>query len=1046
MKKLIIVFCFLLPGHPSFSQDGNSGFGMEKYKQFMSPQASSMLRFDRVEAISNDGAPVVKVPLYAVDDPDFDLSGTLQYSSGGFRPVENDNYVGRDWTLMHGGVIYREVKGMPDDFLKCAEVYAQDGFLANVKKPVFNDAQTRSLLLDNPANNLTQNILSEAMGDMTFVLRSDKAMREVNSDVYSFRFGPHAGKFMINFDGTVRVVSYTGHKYEVDLSHYTNVTDSRYNKYNSSITIKTDDGYSYKFGGELGALEYSIHTWNKYYVFADTYRETEIVISAMHLTEVRSANKRTLRYRYMDNVDESFTRQRRNMVSSTYYGQLKTANAHLNCQLNVRAYHDSQSPYTPVMIVTDKILFARNFDPRGTTPDCIVKSFALNKVALIESIETENTRIDFTYEQREVPTIDKSLVLGTSAFPSECGAALRSVEVYDKIDTRWSRSKTHRLTYEYAGERMFLKKVANADDGTWVFKYNYHPAKSFTANLDHWGYLNKPGNSPEPLGLVPATVAADSQDQIPYSKAREPGTALCSANMLTHVYFPTGGYTVYEYEPHTYASAITQERKNSFRKTLTPNAGGTNSYAGGARVRSIKFFKSANEKAKEVTYRYTKAIDSDQSSGILMYTPRYVHHEKVICFVPNGLVDPAPMPMVYENGDGINPRPDGSHVQYSRIFEISQEESPLRNSVYKETVFTDYATNPDGPGANKFYYTYPYSAAPLEEMMVISRDYDYFCWMRADMENLSHERGKVLRETYYAGADGIEKRIEYRYARKGSDRYNVLVSCPALYNTSFCFLFRPVKVPMSSYHLTGKSVTEYRDAVPSTCSETYEVDDDGYVKNEVRTTSKGDLHKTVYTYRKDRSATSDFGGLLDEKSEWLVGGGTEKMLARQRFFYSVYGKVSGYETYSDGDVLVDRVHSVYTDGYGNPVLISRNDREEEIIVWGYNGSRPVAVIKNAEYDDVKRILGHYRILNNPRDYYKKIAPEELEDLRKQLPRAHITTIEYNAERQPVAVTDPAGIKTRYQYHGNKLAKVYRTEGYRESVLESYLYNYDVNHQ
>lgn len=1048
MKKPFIVFSFLLLIHPAFSQNKDGAFGLEKYKEFLSPQAGSMLRFDHVEPISNDGAPIVKIPLYAVDDPDFDISGTLQYNSNGFKPGENDNFVGRDWTLIHGGVIFREVRGMPDDFLMHAEIYGQDGFLANVSKPVFNDAETKNLLLNTPQGNITQNIFGHAMGDITFALRSDKANREANSDIYHFRFGPHAGKFMINFDGTVNVVSYTGHKYAVVLANYKNIVDNRNSNYSSSITIKTDDGYSYKFGGNLGALEYTIQAWTKQFRYQETYRETEIVISAMHLTEIRSANGRTLKYNYMNNVDESYTRERRNMVSNSgSYNQLKASNAHLNCLLNVRAYHDDQSPYTPVMVLTadNKVLFARNYDPRGTTPNCIEKSFSLNKAALVESIESDNSRIEFTYQQREVPYIDKDKTVGASPFPSECGAALKTVEIYDKNDTSWSRSKAHRLDYDYAGCRMFLKKVTNADDGTYVFEYNYRNANPYTANLDHWGFLNKPENSKEPLTLVPVQAANDWQDQVFFSSQREPNAALCSANMLKKVYFPTGGYTAYEYEPHTYSSAVTQERENSFRKKLTPNEGGANKNAGGARVRKLTFYGADGAKKKEVTYRYTLGIDHSKSSGILMHFPRYVHHEPGVCLVPNGLVTPLPQPMVYANGDGINISPAGNHVQYSQIIEISQEETPLENSVYKQTIFSDYATNPDGPGADRFYYTYPYSAAPLENMIIIPRDYDYFCWMRADLEDMSHERGKILRESYYAGTAGLEKQVEYRYARKGSDKYNVLISSPALFNTSFHFLYRSVRVPLCSYHPVGKVVTEYRNGVSSTTSESYEVDDDGYVKSETVITSKGDRHKTEYTYLKDRSKTSDEGGLLIEKSEWLNSSEGEKMLSRQCYGYK-NGRLTSVATYSAGDVLVDEINCIYTDGYGNPVLISRNGEEQEIIIWGCNGSRPVAVIRNAEYDVVKRILGHFRILNNPTGYYKKITPEELEALRIQLPHAHITTIKYNTMRQPVSVTDPAGIITRYQYKGNKLTKAYRIDGYRESVLESYMYNYDVNHQ
>lgn len=1026
---------------------------MEKYKEFLSPQAGGMLRFDQVDPISNDGTPVVKIPLYAVDDPDFDISGILQYSSGGFKPGDNDNFVGRDWTLTGGGVIYREVKGMPDDLGKVWGFYAYDGFLKNVTNPLFNDAEIRHLLQSDPKANVKHGVIAgnTIMNDLTYGLQNAKASdREVNSDVYNFRFGPHAGKFMINFDGTVNVVSYTGHKYVVDLTYYKNIEENRNSHFNSSITIRTDDGYTYKFGGNLGALEYTAYSWNKQFEYGSIDAgniESEIVISAMHLTEIKSANERTLKYNYMNNVDDFYAVQRWKMVLNFDYNKLKASKAHLNCILNVRAYHNPQSPYTPVIMVNsdNEILFARDYDVRGTMPDHIVKSFSLNKLALIESIESDNSRIEFNYEEREVPYIDKSKVLGTSPLPVESGAVLRSVEVFDKEDSQWRSSKTHRLDYKYDGCRMFLKKLSHADDGTYVFDYRYRQVDPYTPRLDHWGFFNNANSLGEPLVLVPAIMQyPDNQDQILYSTIREPNLDCCSYNMLTNVYFPTGGYKTFEYEPHDYSSSITQVRGNSFRKTLTADDGGENKYAGGARVRKITYYGSDHKKIREVAYRYTNGIDSARSSGILMYMPRYVHHEKVSCYVLNDLIYPEPQPMVYENGDGINTPPAGNHVQYSRIIEIFQEETPLKKSVYKETVYSDYATNPDGLGTDQFYYAYSYSVGTLPEMIDMPRDYDYFCWMRAEMEDMSHERGKILRESYYAGADTIEKQVEYEYERRGGDKYNVLISSPAMYNTSFQLLFRSVRVPMCSYHQVGKVVTEYRDGVAKASSVIYEVDDDGYVKSETGTTSKGDRHKTKYKYVKDLFPMDKWCGLLTEKSDWLISSAGEKMLGRQTYGYSNFGRVASVNTYSAGNVLVENIRYIYTDGYGNPVLISRNGQEQEIIIWAYNGSRPVAVIRNVNYDEVKRRLGHNRILNNPANFYPKIAPEEIDALRGQLPGAHITTIEYNGKGQPISVTDPAGIKTCYQYLGDRLKIVYRMDGRRETVLEYYRYNYDVN--
>ena len=85
-----------------------------------------MTRFPFAELRTLD----LSIPVIHFQDQDFDFPISVRYNSEGFRPNEPDNFVGRDWSLECGGIIYREVKGKPDDMM--AEQYTA-GFLWNIK-------------------------------------------------------------------------------------------------------------------------------------------------------------------------------------------------------------------------------------------------------------------------------------------------------------------------------------------------------------------------------------------------------------------------------------------------------------------------------------------------------------------------------------------------------------------------------------------------------------------------------------------------------------------------------------------------------------------------------------------------------------------------------------------------------------------------------------------------------------------------------------------------------------------------------------------------
>ena len=223
--------------------------------QGMSPQTASMIMYDKIPTLQNTGRLDLSIPIVHFDDPDFDFPISIRYNSEGFKPNEPDNYVGRDWSLECGGLIYREIKGKPDDMLPSPYTA---GFLWNVESHRQNpETVKKDILSGSPLSYIGTHIVEDALS-----FKNNEHRGEFSSDIYHFCFGKHSGKFMIDFDGSVVIVSGNdGGHYTVDISRY-KLRDTN-EGCDSEIRIKTDDGYTYCFGGSYGAVDYVALVWKE---------------------------------------------------------------------------------------------------------------------------------------------------------------------------------------------------------------------------------------------------------------------------------------------------------------------------------------------------------------------------------------------------------------------------------------------------------------------------------------------------------------------------------------------------------------------------------------------------------------------------------------------------------------------------------------------------------------------------------------------------------------------------------------------------------------
>lgn len=147
--------------------------------------------------------------------------------------------------------------------------------------------------------------------------------------------------------------------------------------------------------------------------------------------------------------------------------------------------------------------------------------------------------------------------------------------------------------------------------------------------------------------------------------------------------------------------------------------------------------------------------------------------------------------------------------------------------------------------------------------------------------------------------------------------------------------------------------------------------------------------------------------------------------------------LSNYES-----AFVQELNYLYYNTFGKPMQITSKGLTT-VYLWSYDGSLPVAEIRNSTYVKVLTTLS----INFISALAKKSMPTEsdmqnIDSLREKLPNALVTTYTYNPLIGVTSITDERGFTTYYNYDAaGRLSESYIMIGGLKSVLEKYNYNY-----
>lgn len=540
-------------------------------KSVATPEAASMDRFGNIPVSPYTGVPDISIPIYVVRKGGVEVPIVLRYHSSGVQVEQNATWVGLGWDLTPGGKIVQHITGMLD----------QDNNYPSVAASTYTNMISHAQAADNGAGmeftNTTEGIcVMPGCPGERYDMSSIQTLKSFNwgrPNMYQLSIPGGSAQFYL--DPLTKLPVQCGKKNtQYAIQKATNTTG-----YQSEWTVKDDGGNSYFFSRTDNEFAYNTSV-SQYY---------NGLMS--NLTDIVSPNGESISFTYTD---------------GKYQVPTYSQEVSFNSQTGVL------SPGSPSFTIEYQMKY-------------------------LTKIETETERVEFELSNSSA---ERSDLIGLSVTGGHGAKRLNAIHIWDKINNRKIRSILFSYAYfpcdlayagptgsssDYLTKRLKLTSVqfiGYENSGTAVTSYppytfNYDetyslPRKDAYAR-DHWGFFN--GQSAN-TGFLPNIKADILSGVLPiqdFAGERMPDQALehlkswglankgmktefAKAGILSKITYPTGGYTIFEYEANKFKNyrVFSADENNNGEGYLYTNLVDLNT--SGSNALSPRIYPDANGK------------------------------------------------------------------------------------------------------------------------------------------------------------------------------------------------------------------------------------------------------------------------------------------------------------------------------------------------------------------------------------------------------------------------------------------------------------------
>ncbi|SHN37631.1 hypothetical protein [Mucilaginibacter sp. OK098] len=1004
------------------------------------PTTSSLGKYVDNPVSLYTGTPQITIPLYEIHLANgFKLPINLSYQAGGVKIEEQASDVGLNWSLLAGGMITRVVKGSPDDSdplaanlypntsghidgtVSIGRFYHNDSSLPSKwQKPVnlvelFNPTST------DPAY-LKSYLLNWYYGSPgpDYMLYSGSPYYDLDPDVFYFNFAGISGKFVFNVEsGQIEAKTIPFQDLKISFTF-----DS--SKKLNSFTIIDDKGNTYFFNDVENIYQDVISTSNN--------NPTANLLS-------RPTSDGSFSQVYTSGTSDAVT----NYNSSWYLSKIIASNGqeidftYENDQ--IRSYealpdYETGAPNSPEN--TRNVVFQNQKNGFwGTT-----------SAKRLTSISTPNELITFPAQLNRLD-VDNQATFATNG--SGIAKAITGINIYQKQTNQLIKSFS--LNYSYfqsatlssfnlnntnhvnteTGYNSYFKRLRldslleignnNSKRPPFVFSYDttYALPFRFSYQQDLWGYFNGASGNQVliPKIYIYPDLAGDDRFRI-YPKSnysgspstylntvvwgsqinaadRLPNPIYTGAGSLIKMTYPTGGYTIYTYEP----SAFFYD--------------GETYSGGGLRIKQLDNYDATASSNPATSRQYFYTDDTNQSSGRVISLPRMGlldgSYTNIVNEVKRSSVSQAPLGST-----------SGSNIGYKQVTEIIKNISngTLGKTIYKYDLSGTQGEINDSYSYGLYNATQIYRS-PIDQVSNIA-NYSFTPNSYPFSENTDYDwnRGQLVsKEDYDVNGKLVNKLVnkyDFFYNQKG-------VSPTKVYGLTIgTFIAAPADAPnpdkVYDYYVFGKysyltdvakiltSSNEVyynnSDSVSTINSYAYNGTYHANVTSSKLINSKKDSIFNYYFYPEDFEARqfADQTVCIDMVNKHMTNFVLQQSLYKNTtFLHSQFNHFwepftnlivpKSYESfYPNNQPSEITTNFTKYDTFGNLLEFSKYNGPATSYQWGYNNAYPVAVVKSAKANNVfyngfeegsgnsaagDAKTGHYSYITNTTPYVKALT-------------------------------------------------------------------------
>jgi len=1000
------------------------------------PNSAVLERFGDYEVSMFTGVPDISIPLYTIKTAGFEVPITLSYHASGLKVTDFPSWVGLGWAIDAGGQINRNMVGIADE-------NSLNGWLSG---------KTRSDLTINPYSSIDMSYLAVMAGNEPGLgnYGTTSAMGDTGPDIFSYSYPGGGGKFFFN---------------KIDSLHFTPVlmpyapVNIAYTKTpgNLSFNLKDEKGNKYQYGKSVQE--------------ASTYTETGFTsaqVTAWMLEQMVSTTKS-------------------DSINFAYQAQTDPTPQEISHTWTVTDRINEGNVYGPSLISPPTLATWNPFPgyteyTAGASPATTYSSSTLGSEQL-QQITYKNGKVIFVLDNTARQDFNQT----NNSKP------LKQIKVYSSTTAGDVLLKTVTFFYDYfisgtdaTTKRLRLDSIEVSDANSSVIK-SYRFVYNIAINLpawnslskDYWGYFNGRSNSylvpQQTVPYWPDLSDASTSTNITIGSSnpigREPDSVNMQAAVLQRIYYPTGGYTDFQYETNKYFDSTSMAVK----------------LAGGLRIKSIQSYDGISANPLIKTYQYGASGLGTASFYITnLFFSNEKQHQYYVIVNPNTgdpqvivLGSTARVRTFFENPT-INISPiDGSPVVYPFVIEYSTD-----------------GTNVLGKTEYRYNYT-PDNTQILSTASGLDSKTVTF--------SRSYARGQLLdKKVFKAISTGVYQPLEeetntYNASSfAGTNVFGGLLVDQAIIRegtTGLAFLFYTTATTNYDWLQNNLFITSDDNYLTSTTKKTYNADDSTkYVSTAtqynytnfihqqpsqtIMVDSKGETLVTNSRYAADyipNGSTVTGNAVLDTilarnmqtavVEQWstlqkpslaaVTTGGEVSTYKLQNNFIALNQQsrlkvlapltdfvpatlVSGVlQTDSRYEPLIS--YNQY-DSYGNIQEVQQVNGAKDVYLWGYNGEYPVAKITGSDYATVLGIVTQSQINSVTALPNNDAAVRTLlNNLRTGLPNAQVTTLTFSPGTGLTSETDPKGEITYYEYDAlQRLMNIKDTNG---NIIKHYDYHY-----